>query len=409
MNKRGIVLIICYMVIVILSILGAAFLVRSVSERNVASGYYSSTQALWVAEAGIQQALWELKYNSCADCSNCSGNRCISGTLTSAGDYDVTITATTITSQGSVPSRNAANPVTRTVQATISSSPPFNYAVFARNKIILLNNAMTDSYNSSLGLYGGSNISANGNVGTNSGAANDVSLGNNATVNGNASTGPGGTVQLSNNAEVTGSITHANNTTIPSVTIPSSLSSLPNAGAINISNGGSQAIPSGSYNYSSISMANNATLTINGTVNLYLSSTSSAISMGNNCNIVVSAGAKLTVYVKGALSIANNSSLNNVSKIPANFQLYSSYSGSNGVQISNNGNFYGSVYAPDTDVILANNTDSFGSFVGKTVDLSNNSDIHYDQALNQVTNPIFPLTVGSWYERESNNNLQSPF
>lgn len=61
MNKRGVVLIICYMVIVVLSILGAAFLKRSVSERSVTSKYFDSTQAFWLAEAGISRAMKDFK------------------------------------------------------------------------------------------------------------------------------------------------------------------------------------------------------------------------------------------------------------------------------------------------------------------------------------------------------------
>ncbi len=400
MNNRGVALIIAYMVIVVLTSLSMAYLVSGVSENVMANKLSKSTQALWLADSGVQQALWELNTNNCAGCSNCSGNRCITGTLASSGDYDVTIAATTITSIGSVPSRSATNLITRTVQVNIASSSAFGFAAFARSKIILLNNATTDSYDSALGLYGGSNVGQDGDVGTDSSAANDVSLGNNAIVKGDASTGPGGTVQLNSNSTVTGSITHTNNVNLPSVTIPSNLSSLNNLGTINVGNNGSQSLSSGSYQYSSISMANNATLTINGNVNLYLSSALSAISMGDNCNIVVPSGAKLTVYVNGKVAIANNSSLNNVSKIPADFQLYSTYSGLNGVQISNNGNFYGAVYAPDTDIILANNVDCFGSFVGKTLDLSNNGDIHYDEALKQVTNPLFTsaYTASKWQE-----------
>jgi len=63
MNKRGAVLIICYMVITVLTILGAAFLTRSVSERSVASKYFDSTQAFWLAEAGIQRVLWTISNN----------------------------------------------------------------------------------------------------------------------------------------------------------------------------------------------------------------------------------------------------------------------------------------------------------------------------------------------------------
>ena len=61
MNKRGVVLIICYMVIMVLSILGAALFMRSVSETSVTNKYFDSAQAFWLAEAGISRALKDFK------------------------------------------------------------------------------------------------------------------------------------------------------------------------------------------------------------------------------------------------------------------------------------------------------------------------------------------------------------
>ncbi len=399
MNNRGAVLIISWIVIVVSSILGAAFLTRSITENNLAGKYYDSTQAFWLAEAGIQGALWELNYNDCKGCvKECyeaeeGKSKCIFKlTLKPYGyDADVIIDKNTniLTSTGSILRVGNFKPVVRTLEVKLRLDSPFRGAAFARSKIRLLNNAMTDSYDSSLGLYGvNGNVSQYGDVGTNSGLENDITLGNNAIVKGDASTGPGGTVQMNNNATVTGDITHSNNVSIPPVEIPPDLTKLPNLGAMNIANNGSREISEDSH-YTSINMANNSTLIINGTVNLYLSSITDAITTQNNSKIILSEGAKLNLYVGGVVSISNNSAINNKTKIPANFQLYSAYTGSNGVRISNNGNFYGAVYAPGTDIILANNSDSFGSFVGKTIDLSNNGNIHYDLALQQLSAPGF--------------------
>jgi len=63
MNKRGIALIVAFMVIVVLTILGTAIVSRSISERFVVQRYAESTQAFWLAEAGVNRALKELKSN----------------------------------------------------------------------------------------------------------------------------------------------------------------------------------------------------------------------------------------------------------------------------------------------------------------------------------------------------------
>jgi hypothetical protein len=332
---------------------------------------------------------------TCGDCACGGAAKCFSGTLGS-GDYDVTINATRISAVGSYPSRTAAGKKIRTLTMDVSTGSSFEYAVFARERVILLNNARIDSYDSALGAYGGTNVNSNANVGTNGNGSGEISLGNNAMIRGNAGTGPGGTVALSNNAAILGSVTHSINRPVPQVQVPASLTSLSSSGAMTVS--GTATISGGNYKYSSITMGNNGTLNITGTVNLYLTSTATAISFANNCNVVIAPGAQFNLYVNGVVNVRNNSSINTQSHDPANFQLYSTYEGANGICISNNGNFYGAVYAPDTDIVLANNVDCFGSFVGQSVDLSNNADIHYDERLCYVPGMSTGYDISNWQD-----------
>ncbi|MBU4589880.1 MAG: hypothetical protein KKG01_03045 [Candidatus Omnitrophica bacterium] len=60
-NKKGIVLIASYIVIAVLTILGAAFVSRSISEMKIAEREKNSIQAFYIAEAGIDYALEELR------------------------------------------------------------------------------------------------------------------------------------------------------------------------------------------------------------------------------------------------------------------------------------------------------------------------------------------------------------
>ena len=56
MNKRGVALIISYMVIAALSALSTVFLVGSSTESNAAKNYSNSSRAFWIAEAGMASA-----------------------------------------------------------------------------------------------------------------------------------------------------------------------------------------------------------------------------------------------------------------------------------------------------------------------------------------------------------------
>lgn len=62
-NKKGVVLIICYFVVIVLTILAIAFLTRSVTEKKVSEVERDSLQALGLAEAGIDRVARDL-FNS---------------------------------------------------------------------------------------------------------------------------------------------------------------------------------------------------------------------------------------------------------------------------------------------------------------------------------------------------------
>jgi len=416
MNNRGVALIITYMVVAVLTILSAAFLARAISEKDSARRNAYSTHALWLAEAGIQKAIWELNSNNCADfkqcilqsvCSSCSAcssvSKCLTGTLT-YGDFSAQVDSlnTTITSTGYYPSSSDSNLMQRTVTVYLASDSPFNYGVFAKGSIGLSENVTIDSYDSSKGNYGGSNVKSNGDLGTNSTSDEAIELSNNVTVKGDVSTGSGGTVDSGENVTVTGSTTHDNNIDVPSVSVPSSLSSLTSGGALSVAKKDTTTLSAGSYKYTSITLGEKSTLSITGAVNLYLTSTSSALTSTNNGTISIASGASLTVYVNGVVAFDNNVTINNSSKTPSNFVLYSTYSGSNGVTVENNGGMYGVVYAPDTDVSISNNGIVYGAVIGKTIEASNNAYVHYDEKVTALaSSSSSSYTMSNWQEPTS--------
>ena len=66
-NKKGIALITAYIVIAVLTVLGAAFISRSISEMRVAERGKNSTQAFYIAEAGIDFAIEEMRNGNTSD------------------------------------------------------------------------------------------------------------------------------------------------------------------------------------------------------------------------------------------------------------------------------------------------------------------------------------------------------
>lgn len=64
MNKRGTALILTYLVITVLTILGIAFVSGSISESNMLRRHLASEQAFWIAEAGLNDALYNMRLDS---------------------------------------------------------------------------------------------------------------------------------------------------------------------------------------------------------------------------------------------------------------------------------------------------------------------------------------------------------
>jgi len=68
MNRKGVVLIISFIVILFLTILAAAFLVKSVNENNLTKRSLNSTRAFWLAEEGIAESVKDLTVSSVNGC-----------------------------------------------------------------------------------------------------------------------------------------------------------------------------------------------------------------------------------------------------------------------------------------------------------------------------------------------------
>jgi hypothetical protein len=106
-------------------------------------------------------------------------------------------------------------------------------------------------------------------------------------------------------------------------------------------------------------------------------------------NVTLSGGS--TLAVTGPVAIVVNGPLNgsggsfvNATRIPSNLQLSSSYAGANGVRLSGGTSAFMSIYAPTTNVALSGNSPLFGAVLGRTLEASGSTAIHYDTQLLEV-------------------------
>jgi hypothetical protein len=307
---------------------------------------------------------------------------------------DISIQATT---------KNADLPYQKAISSQLRNTNPFTKAVFGDGGVEMTGNGYTDSYDSDAGPYNPVTAGSNGDVGTNGTGAGAVKLAGNATINGDASTGPGGTVTKSGNAKVNGGETHDNNVPLPPVTIPADLQALIGGGSFSKGGNWSGVLPGGNYKFTDIDIKANAALTITGDARIYLTDVqTNTFSISGNGKIVIAPGASLKIFSDGGCQIAGNGIANQNQK-PEDFQFQSTFtSASNGIKTTGNGTLHGIIYAPNTKAMIAGNGDMYGSIVCDYVKISGNGNTHYDEALaNKAIEGLksYEFVAGSWVEK----------
>lgn len=227
----------------------------------------------------------------------------------------------------------------------------FSTALFGAQYVNLNGNAVIDSYDATLGSYGGSNVQKRGHVGSNG----TIALASNAIIYGNGVAGPSGSVT---GGTVTGQRLNASKTrTLPILTVPAAAV---NVGAITLSSKTTMTLTAGTYVASSVAISGQATL------------------------IADTSKGPVTLYVTGSISIGGNGVLNTTGQ-PRFLSIVQV--GGTAVSYAGNGTFAGTIYAPQSVLSLSGNGVLHGSFAGKAIEQSGNGVIHFDEALKTILMP----------------------
>lgn len=396
-SNRGSILVAALLVASTILLVIGAYSARLISDYRMTDKAYHMSAAMNLAEAGLQHAVSELNYGdgsfagwtasdggatqeitvpsfTTPDGSICGGYNII---VTGANTDDVTV-VTIGYSPAIVDFRSKKSIKAGLIRVEKSV---FNMAVFGKESVYLKSYAQINSYNSTYGPYGGSNIAQSGNIGTNSTSAVSpyaITLASNAQIDGSVLIGPGGdtstAIDDSSNVTITGTKGDLPEPkTFPDIYGPSGL---PSMGSLNVGTGGATISSSGQY--TSLTLSPNSALTVTGDVQLYITGT---LALRSNTRIDVAAGASLEIYVDTKLDMHSNSQINNLNNDPTKCSIYgtSNYTGS--LTFSSNTDFYGALYAPEASITLNSNADTYGCVIGKDVTIDSNGAVHYDEAL----------------------------
>ncbi len=382
----------------------AAGAVRLVHLRTAESGTTDPrTQAFYVAEAGISASLAELRARRDADGD---GLGTVRGPF-AGGAYEVVATETEPDEEWVLDASATLRSTSRRFEVVVHAERPgpFRSALFADLPLKLDGGVFVDSYDSRSGSY--SDQATNGQEGppharkrADVGSNHDLSIAGKAIVFGDARPGPGRSASVGERAHVSGST--ASPPAPVRLPIPSYDPPIPASGPFEAAAGEAATIPGGTHRYVSFEATGGSTVTLRGEVDLYVDGD---FRIADRATLVVATGSRVVVHHFGSRSgdpgigvfeIGGNGLLNQA-KRPGSFLVYSATVGD--VRLSGEAEFFGAVYAPGARVRLAGVSESYGSLVGREVEVSGDARLHFDEALAEIPGDGPPeLRVRSWRE-----------
>jgi hypothetical protein len=383
-SQRGSIFILALVVLFVLLLLGASLIESAQNAVSRAAVENRSAQAFHLAEAGVHKALHELgdpqrwlTYEGESDFDMGGGSVGVA-VRPVASQRGVFTDHVTIIANGRIPAPGTGPDHSCTVRVIVHKDPRyFSYAVFGDDQVTIGNgtvNLKTDSYTSDEGTYGGVNIAANADIGTNSTAPCAVTIKPQAEVHGNVTVGAGAAIPEScvdNKGTITGSITALDAPSfLPSVTrVPTGAIEL---GDIWLEVNEELVLDAGTYHMTDLDVFGNGQITCNGKVVLYVDQSSDIATPD--------------------IRIGGNGIVN-TSQIPSNLTIYCAPDVVS-ITISGSAAVYAGIYAPQADIVL-NAGEIFGSVVGSSVTLNGaNAHVHYDEALRDHASPY--IAMGSW-------------
>ena len=388
-KKRGSAIPLAMLVVVILLATGTGLLSLGLHSRIISTRTASDIAARTSADAGLTKALFEM--NEKLKVKPWDGSSLPLETEVSLPNCDAVYnyTVTSGASGYTIQSTGTSNQAARTVSCTLQLRGPFEAAIFTDGFINLNNSAEVDWYNYDAG-------DANMKVGTNSTEDGCVNLANSATIKGDVAVGVGGdpdtAIDLGNSAVIEGQTSAlSEEVELPPITVPEAIDSLPSGGIIN-----NDTTISNSGKYSSIDLGNSETVIINGDVTLYITGD---ITLGNSAELQIEEDSSLTLYLGGNFEGKNSSAVNNETKDARSLQIYGLESCQD-MRFKNSSDLYGTIYAPNADVIMDNSAKVYGAVVAESFDMKNSGVFMYDASLRDasINDEAVRFTITNWHE-----------
>jgi hypothetical protein len=417
--ERGSALVVStIMIVVALGIVGALLAVIQ-AQTQLAGGARDGVQALYIAEAGVNDGMAEIVSGVDVD-----GDGLGSLARSFAGGQYVVV-ATPSGTAYIMHSTGTVRQVQRTVEAVFApGSGLFPNAVNGGANVLVRDSAFVDSWDSGLGSFA-SQAASTYNGRPHAGAAASVLSGNAfgfspaspsapPAVFGSATLG-GSSVSGSPPGTVSGTVVTGNTgyTAPPMIPAPS----LASSGALALTGTQTQTIGPGDVAYDSIRLSSSAQLTIRGPARVVVGG--SGVWLANTSNLTVdTSGGPVQLFVQGstgqndptyspdwalAFKADSGTQVVNTTGIASTFTVFVT-DGSGVGLYSSAAPFSGGIYAPSGAVFFATGgstapIDVYGAIVASVVRIRGKTALHYDAALTRVpTGTTGGYVLKMWHE-----------
>lgn len=445
-SERGALLIVAMLISAVIAISIGSFLQLATQASQLSYRTLYAGSAMNASETGLEQAMWSVNKKRAGDASAWNGwSSASGGAVTRTFDLGtlsggatvvakVYVSNANLTGNPFVISRSIITPtrgptVERWVKIELTKRSKFVNGLVAKNGISFSGNASIDSYDSSIGPYGGANVNDHTAIGSSSIEVSSLSIGNadvfgyvaiGTSDNSGLSVGPNGLVGPFGTSSGTITDGHVSNDFTADFTPESAPSATYTTIAAITDNqvlprGGDTAADDGKYYYRTTKVDfNNKILSIapDSEVVLVLTDSITSIDIGGGSGeLAIASDSKLTVYAQGDVKIAGQGVANGTDADsngtlsadevgrPQNFLIYgTNTTGIRDYQIAGNGALSAVVYAPNADIKVNGNGDIMGAFIGNKVGFSgSNAAFHYDESLAELTDGS-PFGIEDWRE-----------
>ncbi|MCY2928655.1 MAG: hypothetical protein NTV86_04015 [Planctomycetota bacterium] len=393
-TRRGAVYALVLIVAMLLTVIALAGL--SISRVNAHSAGDSGDwlEARVLAFSGAEHAMaqinadanWRTTYAT-ATCQKSLGHGSFSWRLVDQTDGSLTDDASepfVILSTGTV--RNA------TFTLRVAMAPAgggVTYGIATPTTVTVGGGSRVDSFDSTLGAYGGSNVGSQATVATNSTASGAVAVSGGSTVQGSALVGVGGNpstvVSVSGGGSMTGTKTAMTQAmTLPTVTSPTGMGS--STGNVSYGNGGTFLLSSNMH-VTNFTVAGGVKLQVSGNVTILADG---PVTVGNGATVEILPGASLKFYFNNTLTL-NGGMANKVNGANLSRMQFLNL-GTGAVSLGGGGALTGVILSPNGTVTMNGGFQLYGAMVAKSLSVTNGAAFHEDK---RITGGADPVTTGS--------------